>query len=481
MIIKGSSRAGPSQLSRHLQRTDTNERVKILQLDSPTESLAEALRDWQLLASGTRGTKGLYHANIDPDARYKMTSEQWQRSVDVLEKELGLTGQPRAVVMHEKHGRAHIHVVWQRTDIDTMTLVSDSQNYRAHERASMALEQEFGHEHVPGKHAKRDREKQPELPKAEFNHAEWQQSERAGIDPRAFKAAITAIYEKSDNGQALKAALEEKGYVLAKGDRRDYVIVDERGQVYSLARQINGVTAKDLRAFMADIDRDMIPSVDQAKALQQERAKTVEAEKPQQEIPAESAKPTSEEIAKLEVALKARHEDEGRRLRETQAAEYKQTAQVLDGDIADKLKNLDAVQEAARERYAREHLKGPEGIAAFLAAIKAEINPERMAVEVQNQMKADARFLQEQEKDRRQTITALNASKNADLAELAERHAQQQRGHDARYDEELARYIREHESAQRLLAEIEERRRQQERDAELHLTRGGPEPPGRAR
>src|SRR5258708_4642495 len=156
MIIKGGSRAGPSQLARHLQRTDTNERVEILQLDSPTGSLGEALRDWQLIAAGTRGSKGLYHANIDPDARYTMTLEQWQRSVDALEKELGLTGQPRVVVMHEKHGRQHIHVVWQRTNIDTMTMVADSFNYVAHERASKALEEEFGHEHVPGKHAKRD-------------------------------------------------------------------------------------------------------------------------------------------------------------------------------------------------------------------------------------------------------------------------------------------------------------------------------------
>ena len=55
-----------------------------------------------------------------------MTPEQWQRAVDVLDKELGLEGQPRAVVMHEKRGREHIHVVWARTDIDTMTLRSDS-------------------------------------------------------------------------------------------------------------------------------------------------------------------------------------------------------------------------------------------------------------------------------------------------------------------------------------------------------------------
>lgn len=148
MIIKGASRAGPKQLSRHLGRTDTNERVAVLELHSPSGSLGEAFRDWQALAAGTKGTKGLYHANIDPDARYTMTPEQWTRAVNVLEEELGLTGQPRAVVLHEKNSREHIHVVWQRTDIDTMRLRSDSHNYQAHERASARLEKEFGHEHL---------------------------------------------------------------------------------------------------------------------------------------------------------------------------------------------------------------------------------------------------------------------------------------------------------------------------------------------
>jgi hypothetical protein len=480
MIIKGSSRAGPSQLSRHLQRTDTNERVKILQLDSPTESLTEALRDWQLLSTGTRGSKGLYHANIDPDARYKMTPEQWQRAADVLEQELGLSGQPRAIVMHEKKGREHVHVVWQRTDIDTMTLKSDGNNYYAHERASLALEKEFGHEHVPGKHAKRDREQQPEPPKAEISHAEWQQGERAGTDPRAFKEAITQLHQQCDTGQAFKAALEENGYVLAKGDRRDYVIVDGQGQIYSLARQINGVTAKDLRAFMADVDRETIPSVEQAKALQRER--------PPQELSApepEPAKPPSgpspEELAKLETALKERHEEEGRRLRDRQEAEYKQTTQVLEGEIADKLKNLDAVQQAARDRYEREHLAQPEGIAAYVAAIWAAVNPEQATKEVRKQMEADSQFLHKLEKERLERSAALNAGKETDLADLAERHAQQLREHAARYDEERARYVREHEAAQRLAAEIEERRRQKERESEQQRTRGGPEPPDRAR
>ena len=137
VIIKGGSRAAPRSLAKHLMRGDTNERVLVLGYDGVAiEDLNAALADMQALASGTRGKKGLYHANIDPHTDYKMTPEQWDRCVAVLEKELGLEGQPRVVVLHEKKGREHIHVVWARTDIDTMTLRSDSNNYLAHERAS---------------------------------------------------------------------------------------------------------------------------------------------------------------------------------------------------------------------------------------------------------------------------------------------------------------------------------------------------------
>jgi len=481
MIIKGGSRAGPQQLARHLQRTDTNERVEILQLDSPTGNLNEALRDWQFISTGTRGSKGLYHANIDPDARYTMTADQWKIAVDRLEKELGLDGQPRAVVMHEKHGRQHIHVVWQRTDIDTMTMVPDSYNYVAHERASLALENEFGHEHVPGKHAKRDREKQPDMPREKINHAEWQQAERAGADPHAFKDAITAIYKSCDNGQAFQAALEQHGFVLAKGDRRDYVLVDADAQIYSLARQINGVATKDLRAFMADVERDSIPTVEQAKAQQEERRRTLEKSPVEEFESTQPTGPTKEESAALEQALRERHAKEGSQLRLRQEAEYKQTAYVLEGESREKLGHFDALQQAARARFFRESDRTKTGFDGFIDAIKEYLNPRQMADSVHERKEASDAFKRQQQKEREDRIAALKAAERTDLADLTERHQQQQREHSAGYDKERARYAREHEAAQRLAAEIEERRRQLEREAEQRRTRDGPPPPERAR
>jgi hypothetical protein len=479
MIIKGGSRAGPQQLARHLQRADTNERVEIVQLDSPTGNLNEALRDWQFISTGTRGSKGLYHANIDPDARYTMTADQWKIAVDRLEKELGLEGQPRAVVMHEKHGRVHVHVVWQRTDVDTMTMVSDSYNYVAHERASMALEKEFGHEHVPGKHAKRDRDKQPEFPEEKINHAEWQQTERAGIDPREFKDTITALYQHSDSGQAFQAALEERGLIVAKGDRRDYVLVDRDGQIYSLARQITGVNAKDLRAFMSDVDRESVPTVDQAKTQQEERGRTLEKAPEESREGPPPADPAKEEVAAIERALTERHAAEGRQLRLRQEAEYKETARILEQNSSEKLAHFDALQQAARERFFRETYQAKTGLAGLIDEVKGRLDPEQMAEVARERKAAVDAFRREQEKEREDRIAGLKAAETTDLTDLAERHQQQQREHSARFDEERARYLREHEAAAKLLAEIAERRRQQEE--ERRLSRDGPDPPDRAR
>jgi hypothetical protein len=459
MVIKGQSRAGPKQLALHLQRSDTNERVQILELQSALGNLTQALRDWQLLVRGTRGTKGMYHANIDPDARYAMTPELWQRAADVLEQELGLIGQPRVIVLHEKKGREHIHIVWQRTNVDTMTLVPDSNNYYAHERASLSLETEFGHEHVPGKHAKRDWTKPP--PKAEFSDAEWQQAERTGADPRARKSAITGLYEQSDGGQAFRAALSGAGYILAKGDRRDYVIVDEQGEVHSLARQIKGVTAKDLRAFMADIDRDSIPNIEQAKALQREIAANSNPAPAAKHEPSPPAL-APEQLAKIKIALQERDDEEGRRLRERQERERTRTDEAIDRENAESLDALDALHHAARSRFDREHNEERGGLHRFVAVVMAWISPAKAARERERNAQAREEILLHQHTERTSQVERLNTAKKHSLVDLFDRHEQQRREHAARYEQELVRFTRDHDAAQRLIAEIEQRHRQQE-------------------
>lgn len=269
MVIKGTACGGPARLAVHLQRTDTNERMEIRELHGvAAEDLMGALREMDAVASGTRCKRPFYHASINTRADEAMTAEQWETAIDRLEDKLGLTDQPRAIVAHVKEGRAHVHVVWSRIDLEHMRAIPDSHNYRKHEEVARELEREFGHARVQGAHAERDGEERPERTPS---HAEMQQAERSGIDPNAIKAELTELWHSTDGGKAFVAAVEEHGYILALGDRRTFCIVDHAGDVHSLARRLDGVKTKEVAARLADIDRDRLPSVDGARETQRGR------------------------------------------------------------------------------------------------------------------------------------------------------------------------------------------------------------------
>jgi hypothetical protein len=197
-----------------------------------------------------------------------MTDDQRIRAIDVLEEKLGLTGQSRTIVVHEKKGREHTHVVWSRIDVEHMRAIPDNHNYRKHEEAARQLEREFGHERVQGAHVEREGKPRPERTP---NYAEMQQSKRSGLSPSEAKEKITELWRSADSGQAFAAALSQAGFVLARGDRRDFVVIDAGGATHSLAKRIEGVRIKDVRERMADIDASTLPSVREAKSIQRER------------------------------------------------------------------------------------------------------------------------------------------------------------------------------------------------------------------
>jgi len=274
VIIKGGSRTGASgytgYLAWHLQRTDHNESVAIRELRGiASDDLRGAFAEMAGLAAGTSCAKPLYHANIDPHpSQPALTEEQKIRAVELLEKELGLEGQPRVVVEHVKEGRPHLHIVWSRIDLDRMVAIHDGHNYRAHEIAARELEREFGHQRVQGAHAEREDVARPERAPSDF---EQRQAERSGITPAEAKAFVTDLWRATDSGQAFVAAIEAEGWIVARGDKRDFVLVDPAGETHSLARRVEGAKAKDVRERMADIDPAILPAVQEACARQEER------------------------------------------------------------------------------------------------------------------------------------------------------------------------------------------------------------------
>jgi hypothetical protein len=273
MIIKGKSRAAPQQLATHLGNAEKNERVSLIETrGTVARDLRGALIEMDAYAVGTSCEKSLYHAAISPQPPHVLTPEQRAEAIDALEERLGLVGHARVIVMHEKLGRQHIHVVWSRIDLEKMRSVSDSHNYRKHEEVARDLERRFGHDRVQGAHHERDGVERPDRTPS---RAELQQQERTGITGKRVTEEVTAAFRASDGPEAFRAALQEKGYTIARGDRRDYVIIDHKGGIHSLARRIDGMKAAELREFMAPLNAESVPSIEQARQTLAERQRRV--------------------------------------------------------------------------------------------------------------------------------------------------------------------------------------------------------------
>lgn len=295
MIIKGGPRSrkgGKRPLDVHLLLTDENEVVQVLDMrGTAATDLKGAFCEIEAVASGTKCGRALYHAHIDTARDEALSPEQWRHSVETLEKALGLDGQPRAIVRHVKHGREHVHVVWSRIDAEKMCAISDSHNYEAHERVSRQLEKEFGLRHVEGVHTG---DKSKPRPVAEASHAEKQQADRLKLPLETVSAEARAAWDASENGAEFAANLAIYGHILARGDRRDLVIIDRANGEHSPRRRL-GLKAAEIKAHCADLDLTALPSVAEAHELVQARSletgerETAAAETPARQAPASAA------------------------------------------------------------------------------------------------------------------------------------------------------------------------------------------------
>ncbi len=228
MVIRGAPRSNAKQLSHYLMREKGNDAIHILDvagMDNGTEQdMHEAMFDMEATVELTKGDLGLYHAQINPKpGEDNLTREQWFEAADILGEQLGLAEQRRIIVLHEKKGRTHAHVVWERYDHEKKILVSDSFSRLAQDRSRQQMELHFGHSLTPRRNAHR-----PEL-----------------------KQALTDTWANTASGGDFIRAAKLQGYVIAEGvPRHPFMVVDENGRSFDLTRQLKGVRIKEVRARM---------------------------------------------------------------------------------------------------------------------------------------------------------------------------------------------------------------------------------------
>ena len=257
MILVGNQRGGGRDLAAHLLSTE-NDHVTVHEVRGfASDDVHGAFQEAYAMSKGTRCKQFLFSLSFNPPPHENVSTETFEDAIARAEAKLGLTDQPRVVVFHEKEGRRHAHAVWSRIDIEEMKAVQLSHSHRKLQDVSRELYLEHGWR-MPDGLADKSRSDP-----RNFTLDEWQQAKRQGQDPRAIKTALQDAWSISDNKAALVHALKERGFTLARGDRRGYVAVDHSGEIYAFPKWA-GVKTKDVRTRLGEADT--LPSLDDAKA-----------------------------------------------------------------------------------------------------------------------------------------------------------------------------------------------------------------------
>ena len=235
-----------------------NDHVSCLELrDFSSDQLHGALNEMHAISKATQCKQFMFSLSLNPPQDHIATEQDFLEAADRAEQQLGLTDQPRAIVVHEKEGRRHAHVVWSRIDADEMKAINLP--HFKNKLRDLSRDLYLDHGWVLPDGLATYGNKSP----LNFTLEEWQQAKRQGLDPREIKQALQQAWERCDSQIGFKNALEDRGYFLARGDRRGFVALDVDGNVHSIAKW-TGIKAKDVKAKLGSPEN--LPSVDETQS-----------------------------------------------------------------------------------------------------------------------------------------------------------------------------------------------------------------------
>jgi hypothetical protein len=273
MITKGTTHNSGGKLAHYMITGKEGERAELWQLRGfAFDDIKAAFRSVHVMAEGTRCQQPFFHVQVRNPEGEVLTRPQWEYTANRIEARLGLTGQPRAIAFHTdgKTGHEHMHVAWSRIDDETLTARPLPFFKDRLKKVSRELELHFGLTLV--------RNTRPDRISYAPTRAEDEQARRLGVNIHEIRQTIRDCYERSDCGRSFESALAAEGMVLAKGDKRDFIVIDPAGGMHALGKRILDVSAAQIRQRLGDLERDQLPGVEQAReavhALQLNRERT---------------------------------------------------------------------------------------------------------------------------------------------------------------------------------------------------------------
>ncbi|MEL6824761.1 MAG: relaxase [Pseudomonadota bacterium] len=240
-------------------RDDENDHVQVHEVRGfISDDVFEAFQEAEALSKGTKCSKFLFSLSLSPPKDANVSTDEFEKAINKAEQALGLNGQPRAIVFHEKgdHRDRHAHVVWSRIDSDEMKAIDLPFNRMKMRDVSRDLFIQHGWDVPRGLINSADRNP------LNYTFEQYQHAKRVGSDARTIKSAIQDAWASSDNKATFQHALSEKGFALARGDRRGFVALDTNGEAYSIPKWLD-IKTKRIRERLGE-EKDL-PSVAEAK------------------------------------------------------------------------------------------------------------------------------------------------------------------------------------------------------------------------
>jgi len=260
---RGHSFKGAGRYYLHDKNADTSERVawtncvntvsdnphtalkEMMWTDMHSEDLRKHSGSKMVGRKSSAGNVYAYSLAWAPDQA--PTREQMEQAAYETLEELGLHHHEAIMVAHDDTDHAHVHVVANLVHPETGLIANTHNDFIALSYWAQEYEQRCGHVYC---------EQRVE------NNA--QREEGAFVKHRLEEMnaapSIEELYQSCGSGSAFREAVEEIGYTLGKGDRRGFILVDQEGDVHSLSRQLKGIRAKQIKAYMSDVDADSLPT-----------------------------------------------------------------------------------------------------------------------------------------------------------------------------------------------------------------------------
>ncbi|MFZ1829262.1 MAG: relaxase/mobilization nuclease domain-containing protein, partial [Candidatus Competibacteraceae bacterium] len=198
-------------------------------------------------SGGRKQENPVFHYSLAWHPEQEPTREAMIEAGRASLKTLELEGYQAVMVAHADEPHKHLHIIVNRVHPDTGKMANIDFGKMRLSRWAEAYEKEHGKIYCA-------------------QRVENNEQRRQGQYVKYRDPVIATAWRHADNGRAFVAALLEQGYLLCMGDRRDFVVMDAQGKVHNPARHIEGVKVKDIRAKLADLSKEQLPGLEEARA-----------------------------------------------------------------------------------------------------------------------------------------------------------------------------------------------------------------------